>query len=171
LSTECALQPLLGQALEATLSDEAFAQVKADLERNLAQTEHRTMACGARVDQGIRRMLVELTPSDLEALLTREPGPLLVDIRERYEQQVDRLPAFASDAQSVPASAVVNAIDAWLHLPEELPIVLYCRSGNRSMQVARALRLLGRSNVWSVAGGLALHQRPAAATLSRPCVA
>jgi cysteine desulfurase len=56
----------------------------------------------------------------------------------------------------VPLSALPNALPGWLQLPAEVPVLFYCRSGNRSAQAARALRRLGHARAFSLAGGLAL---------------
>jgi rhodanese-related sulfurtransferase len=53
-----------------------------------------------------------------------------------------------------------NAIPDWLALPQDVALVFFCRSGTRSAQAARALRRLGHSQSWSLAGGLALLPGP-----------
>ncbi|MGN6525367.1 MAG: aminotransferase class V-fold PLP-dependent enzyme [Burkholderiaceae bacterium] len=170
LDAERAAQPLLAAALDGTLDDAAFAQTKAALEHDLAPTEYRTMACGARVDRGGACESVELDAAALERLLQAEPRPLLVDVRELYEQRVDHVPAFARDTtpQAVPLSALAGAIAGWLGMPADRALVFYCRSGNRSAQVARTMRRLGRANAWSLAGGLALQDDAVPAARPQP---
>ncbi|RIX76417.1 aminotransferase class V-fold PLP-dependent enzyme [Acidovorax cavernicola] len=162
LSTECAAQPLLREVLRGALDAAGFAHAKEALERDLGLTAYQTMACGARVDTCTAGAApLELTPEALAALRQTHPGLVLVDVREPYEQRLGH--AFAPDAamqaRAVPLSRLVNALPDWLALPDETPVLFFCRSGNRSAQAARALRRLGHAQAWSLAGGLALWPR------------
>ncbi|WP_460482947.1 aminotransferase class V-fold PLP-dependent enzyme [Comamonas humi] len=167
LSVECAAQPQLAGVLQGRLDAAAFAAAKAELERDLAPTAYQTMACGARVDATMgacQPQRVELSAAQAQALRHTGPAPLLVDVREPYEQQLGGAPGLEGDghAQAVPLSGLLNALPQWLALPAETPVVFYCRSGNRSAQAARALRRLGHDQAFSLAGGLALWPEPAA---------
>ena len=158
MATEARAQALLAGVLRGSLDAASFAVAKADLERDLAKTEYPTMACGARVDACTAGRTVELAPAAVEALLERQPRLLLVDVREPYEQRIGRSLDLGSSVrpQAVPLSGLLNALPDWLALPEETPVLFFCRSGNRSAQAARALRRLGRAQSWSLGGGLAL---------------
>lgn len=161
LDTECAAQPLLRQLLCGALDAAGFASAKETLERGLALTAYQTMACGARVDTCTAGPAVDLKPEALAALQQAHPGLVLVDVREPYEQRVGHAPVLdaAAQTQAVPLSRLPDALPGWLALPEETPVVFFCRSGNRSAQAARALRRLGHSQAWSLSGGLALWPR------------
>lgn len=166
LGVECRAQPLLADVLQGRLGAEAFAQQKAVLEHDLPPTAYQTMACGARVDCDQAAEAVEMPPAELAGLLACGRAVELVDVREAYEALLGLadLPA----AESVPLSTLVNVLPRWLALPADTALVFVCRSGNRSAQVARAVRRLGRAQAWSLAGGLALWpagmpQAPAAA--------
>ncbi len=158
LSVESATQPLLAAALQGGLSDADFARHKTALEQDIAPTAWQTMACGARAGGGDAAALesVELSAPGLQRLGGK---PLLVDVREPYEQRLGRLPALGLEAQAAPLSTLLSSLPAWL--ASGRPLVFVCRSGNRSSQAARALRRLGHARAWSLAGGLALW--PAAA--------
>lgn len=158
LDIESEAQPLLGGVLRGGLDAAGFAGAKETLERELGLTDYRTMACGARVDRCNAGSAPELTPEAFTALLQHEPRPLLVDVREPYEQRLGQSPVSetAAHVQAVPLSGLLNALPGWLALPDETPVLFFCRSGNRSAQAARALRRLGRADAWSLAGGLAL---------------
>jgi cysteine desulfurase len=103
----------------------------------------------------------ELDGAALRRLLQAHPDLRLVDVRESYEQRLSEAPALglAVRQQAVPLSALPGALPDWLALPAGTPLLFFCRSGNRSAQAARALRRLGRSQAWSLAGGLALWPR------------
>jgi len=160
LAIEAAAQPLLAAVLEGRMDAQAFAAAKATLECGLGLTEYQTVACGARVDAAEEACdaAVALTPADLQGLLAAGPAPRLVDVREAAEQRLGQVPALAggAEAETVPLSALLNALPAWLALPAQTPLVFVCRSGKRSAVAARALRRLGRQRAFSLAGGLAL---------------
>jgi cysteine sulfinate desulfinase/cysteine desulfurase-like protein/rhodanese-related sulfurtransferase len=158
LAVEAAAQPLLGAVLDGSMDARAFAAAKATLEAGLGLTEYQTLACGARVEGACEAEAVELEPAAFQSLLEAQPAPLLVDVREAYEQRLGRVDAAAGSAplQAVPLSSLLNALPGWLALPPQAPLVFVCRSGARSAVAARALRRLGRRQAFSLAGGMAL---------------
>lgn len=163
LNTECANQPLLRQVLRGSLDAKAFADAKAALECDLGLTQYQTMACGASV-QGLRQASeAQLSWTELEALRAQSPQVVMIDLREPYERSLGQcqLPAFTANMkrQFVPLSGILNAVPGWLDLIARVPLVFFCRSGSRSAQVADALRRLGYSQAWSIAGGIALAPR------------
>jgi cysteine sulfinate desulfinase/cysteine desulfurase-like protein/glyoxylase-like metal-dependent hydrolase (beta-lactamase superfamily II)/rhodanese-related sulfurtransferase len=164
LACEREAQPLLGALWSEGLSAEAFAARKAALEQGLGMTEYQTVACGARIAATDEDTCVTLDAEQAAALLTRSAGTRVLDIREPYEQQVGPMPELVGTGvlETVPQSALLDALPRWLASAE--PLLLICRSGNRSTQVARALRRLGRAQAWSLAGGMAL----AVPLLARP---
>lgn len=115
---------------------------------------------------------VGLTAEQLAQRLPATVAPLLVDVREPYEQVLGGAPelglAVAPQTQAVPLSDMLNAMPTWRALAADTPVLFYCRSGNRSTQAARVLRQLGHANAWSLEGGLALWARSGAAHGSRP---
>ena len=104
---------------------------------------------------------VVLEQSAALALLQGQAGGLWVDVREAYESDVQVRRGLLANAQAVPLSALLSAMPQWLELAPQVPVVFYCRSGNRSAQAARALRRLGHASAWSLAGGLAMWREPA----------
>jgi cysteine sulfinate desulfinase/cysteine desulfurase-like protein/glyoxylase-like metal-dependent hydrolase (beta-lactamase superfamily II)/rhodanese-related sulfurtransferase len=157
LRTERTAQPLLAGVLAQQMDPRDFAVAKAALERDMASTAYPTMACGARVGKCDEEASVELNRHGLETLLAEGKRPLLVDVREAFEQRFGLVPEFDVQVQrqAVPASTIVNAFQRWL-AQAQTPVVFFCRSGNRSAQAARALRRLGAPQAWSLEGGLAL---------------
>jgi len=105
-------------------------------------------------------MDVVLDQSAALALLQAQAGGLWVDVREAYESEVQARRGLLANAQAVPLSAWLSAVPQWLALAPQVPVVFYCRSGNRSAQAARALRRLGHASAWSLAGGLAMWSEP-----------
>lgn len=88
----------------------------------------------------------EATPEEAARLL--EEGALLVDVRERLEWDRARIPG----AELRPLSAVHGW---WESLPRHRTVILYCRSGSRSAQLAQALvTQAGFDNVLNLTGGI-----------------
>jgi cysteine sulfinate desulfinase/cysteine desulfurase-like protein/glyoxylase-like metal-dependent hydrolase (beta-lactamase superfamily II)/rhodanese-related sulfurtransferase len=155
LAIESRTQALVALALNPATDPASFLLAKAALEAGLAPTRYDTMACGARVDRCAAEQVVQLSRDAVARMAEEQPATLLVDVRESYERSVDPTAVFPmATRQSMPVSALVSALARWLALPREQAIVFYCRSGSRSAQAARALRRLGRENVWSLSGGL-----------------
>lgn len=112
----------------------------------------------AQADTSAALAGVELQPHELMARAAAGRKLLMVDVREPYEHRLGQVPIVGSgiQRQAVPLSALLNALPQWLTLADDTDLVLFCRSGNRSAQAARALRQLGQTRAWSLAGGMAL---------------
>jgi len=97
---------------------------------------------------------MQLDSAALEALLQSHPQALLVDVRERYEQAAF-IPGGRA-ALSVPLSRLADELPVWLSAQPQVPLVFFCRSGNRSAKAAQCLRRLGYAQAYTLSGGLAL---------------
>jgi cysteine sulfinate desulfinase/cysteine desulfurase-like protein/rhodanese-related sulfurtransferase len=97
---------------------------------------------------------MQLDSASLEALLQSHPQALLVDVREACEQAAC-LPGGRS-ALSVPLSRLADELPVWLSAQPQVPLVFFCRSGNRSAKAAHCLRRLGYAQAYTLNGGLAL---------------
>ena len=91
----------------------------------------------------------ELTPSDLSHKLAGEDAPFLVDVRESWEWAVGSLADLG--ARLIPLSELKIRVG---EIPRERPIVVYCRSGQRSRTAAEQLLEAGFADVSSLTGGL-----------------
>lgn len=149
--------------LPADDPDERFASTLADgFGPALAQPS-------AAADAGEAVDPVALSPSAVVVLLETRSDLVLVDVREPYEQRLGQTLEIGGGARrwAVPLSGLVEALPDLLALPAQTPVLVFCRSGNRSARAAAALRRLGRQRAYSVSGGLALW--PAAASaVQRP---
>ena len=97
-----------------------------------------------------------LDGAELDAFLQAHPQALLIDVRERYEFAATDAPGPGSRAAlSVPLSQLAGQAAEWLR-GEQLPLVFFCRSGNRSMKAMQCLQRLGHRRAYSLNGGLAL---------------
>lgn len=88
----------------------------------------------------------QVTPQEAASLM--EQGALLVDIREQKEWDAARIPGAVFKPMST-----LN--DWYQELPSDTTVVLQCRSGARSQNVANALvNQAGMTNVVNLAGGI-----------------
>jgi rhodanese-related sulfurtransferase len=93
-------------------------------------------------------MIEELSPQ--EFLQRRAAGtPMtLLDVREDWETQLAPVPA---ELTHIPMGQVVSRLG---ELDPNKATVVICRSGGRSMEVARFLATQGFTSVFNLAGGI-----------------
>lgn len=97
-------------------------------------------------------------PADISGLLFRQPTLLVVDVREPHEQTAGELaPLLPANAtvQHWPLSQLAWALMTGALHPSQ-PLLLVCRSGNRSLLAAKILNRLGFEQVYNLKGGVAL---------------
>ncbi|MFH1811204.1 MAG: SulP family inorganic anion transporter [Pseudomonadota bacterium] len=73
--------------------------------------------------------------------------PVLVDVREPVEHQRARIPG----SSLLPLREL---LDRFIEIPQDRPVLLYCRSGRRSARAMHILQDLGYSNVHALQGGI-----------------
>jgi rhodanese-related sulfurtransferase len=75
----------------------------------------------------------------------------LIDVRTPEEYAASHL----FGAMNIPLSEFQQNLDSWLpRLPREVPIILYCLAGARSLQAATILVEAGLTNVLNLTGGI-----------------
>jgi len=99
----------------------------------------------------------EVMPWDLAEQLEQNPDLMLLDIREPYEFEAMRI----AGSLNVPRGILETACEYNFEetVPEladarERPIVVICRSGNRSVLAAWVMRAMGYKNAVSLKTGL-----------------
>jgi adenylyltransferase/sulfurtransferase len=92
-------------------------------------------------------MVHDLTPEELQSRLQAGESLIVIDVREPHELEISSLP-FARPIPMGEITARVGELD-----PEATTIVI-CRSGGRSMQVARYLDSRGFRSVSNLTGGI-----------------
>lgn len=88
-----------------------------------------------------------LNPQAVAQLLRDQPQTVLLDVREDEEVAICHL----SGSVHIPMNLIP------LHhneLPDDVPIVVYCHHGIRSMNVARYLAHLGFDDLYNLSGGI-----------------
>ena len=91
-------------------------------------------------------------PAAAVPIINRE-NTVLLDIREMNEIKDGML----SNAIHIPLSAISKRVGE-LDKFKESPVVVYCRSGNRSASVCRTLTGRGFDKVYNLAGGIMAWQ-------------
>jgi rhodanese-related sulfurtransferase len=92
-------------------------------------------------------MVKEINPQELQARLAAPDPPIVLDVREGWERDVASLPGTVHiPMNEVPAR--LSELDAGKD------IVVMCRSGGRSLQVAQFLDRQGFRSVANLTGGI-----------------
>lgn len=99
----------------------------------------------------LRRALLnlkEVSPLEATQLLNHQDA-VLVDVREPQEYQDGFLP----NSIRIPLGSLSEKATQ-LDKHKERPIIIVCRSGNRSAQAVRMLKQMGYETVYNLGGGL-----------------
>ncbi len=97
------------------------------------------------VDQA-KTQINEIDVAELAAM--QEKGAIVIDVREPDETQQGVIPG----AEIVPRGMLEFRVGRLTEDPDQ-PIVVYCRSGNRSALAALSLQNMGYGQVYSLEGG------------------
>ncbi len=92
-----------------------------------------------------------LTVTDLKDFAAREPGLLLLDVREPWEVTQARIALPGAAALDMPMHTVPARMN---ELSRSQPIVCICHHGGRSAQVVAFLLRQGYDRVYNLAGGV-----------------
>ncbi|MDV3244346.1 MAG: molybdopterin-synthase adenylyltransferase MoeB [Nitrososphaerales archaeon] len=101
--------------------------------------------CGTKM--GAEAVEGEIDPAGLKALIDTGPKPFLLDVREPLEYQVCRL----EGAKLLPLDQLRKRVN---ELDKAGDIVVYCKTGDRSVKAVRLLRDAGFSKVRNLKGGI-----------------
>jgi rhodanese-related sulfurtransferase len=97
-------------------------------------------------------MVTEMAPADLQARRATSSAPVVLDVREPWELKVASIP----DVLHIPMTEIPARLD---ELDKNSEIVVMCRSGGRSMQVAQFLARNGFRSVANLTGGILAWSR------------
>ncbi len=93
----------------------------------------------------------DLSVEDVAAL-TAEGGVAVIDVREASEFAEGHI----AGATLLPLGELAGRVD---EVPTDLPVILVCRSGNRSGQAYRLLEEQGFTNIHNMTGGMTAWQK------------
>ncbi len=91
--------------------------------------------------------IVEIAPAALKVLLESAQPPLVLDVRENWEQEAARLPGTVD----IPMAQVPQRL---AELPRDRQIVVMCHGGVRSLKVAQFLAHNGFEKLANLTGGI-----------------
>lgn len=94
----------------------------------------------------IQKASVSISANELHQLITSHTSIQLVDIRESYERD-----EIIENSIHIPIGDLNEQLTL---LPKQQTIVLYCATGNRSLQAATLFRKQGFENLYSLQGGI-----------------
>jgi rhodanese-related sulfurtransferase len=95
-----------------------------------------------------KKNITEISPQDLKKLLDGKQSFTLIDVRESEEVSSGRIPKAIHLSKGVIERDIETIVPS-----SNLPIILYCRSGFRSVLVADTLQKMGFTNVLSLSNG------------------
>jgi len=104
-------------------------------------------------------VVTEMSPTELKARRDAGTSPRVIDVREGWELDVARIP----DVLHIPMNEIPARV---IELPREDELVILCRSGGRSMQVAQFLARNGFTRVANLTGGILAWSRDVDPTVS-----
>jgi rhodanese-related sulfurtransferase len=97
-------------------------------------------------------MVNEMSPTELKRRRDAGTGPLVIDVREKWELETASIP----DVLHIPMAEIPSRVG---ELDASREIVVMCRSGGRSMQVAQFLARNGFGSVANLTGGILAWSR------------
>ncbi|MGD1275613.1 MAG: molybdopterin-synthase adenylyltransferase MoeB [Tepidisphaeraceae bacterium] len=97
---------------------------------------------------------LEVTPRDVKSLLDQHKDFVFVDCRQPNEAAITSIPG----GRLIPLQQLAQRFGE-LKGHEKDQVVIYCRSGSRSLQFARFLRQQGFTDAKSMAGGILLWNK------------
>ena len=92
-------------------------------------------------------MVNEISVEELKARLDAGETPLVIDVREGWELDISKV----DFARHMPMAMFPTRLN---ELDPETPIIVMCRSGGRSMQIATLLAARGFRSVSNLTGGI-----------------
>jgi molybdopterin/thiamine biosynthesis adenylyltransferase/rhodanese-related sulfurtransferase len=89
----------------------------------------------------------DISPRDLSEKISRGDDMQLIDVREQWEWQIAQIPG----ARLIPLASLAEQIES---LDPAREVVLFCKSGVRSLRAAEQLASAGFEQVANVGGGI-----------------
>jgi sulfur-carrier protein adenylyltransferase/sulfurtransferase len=90
-----------------------------------------------------------ITATELAEMLDAGKDPYLVDVREPVEYEIVKIPG----GVLIPKDRILSG-EALAELPQDKPLVLYCRTGVRSAEALAAVKAAGFRDAVHVQGGV-----------------
>ena len=106
--------------------------------------------CGVVSDEAQQAVVGStITAADLKEMLDAGKDPYLVDVREPVEYEIVKIPG----GVLIPKDRILSG-EALAELPQDKPLVLYCKTGVRSAEALAAVKAAGFRDAVHVQGGV-----------------
>ena len=102
------------------------------------------VGCGSEEKEMIKSGKV--TCDQMKEIMKYDGNPYLIDVRTKEEYDSGHL----DGAINIPYETVVETLGDTYTVHEDTPIIVYCRSGNRSGQAFTSLKNAGYTNVYDL---------------------
>ncbi len=102
------------------------------------------VGCGSEEKEMIKSGKV--TCDQMKEIMKYDGNPRLIDVRTKEEYDEGHL----DGALNMPYETVVETIQDMRSVAPDTPIIVYCKSGNRSGQAFTALKNAGYTNVYDL---------------------
>jgi cysteine desulfurase len=151
-------QPLI----QALLNNQPHTEWQPQLQQQAVTLQQASSYFCGLVEVSLSDATDVIAPEHLATFLQQWPQMQVVDVREPHEQSAGALAQYLPAAylakhsvQEIPLSKLADAV---IHqqLRCEQPLLLVCRSGNRSLVACKVLGRLGFKQVFNLKGGTAL---------------
>lgn len=104
------------------------------------------VGCGKKEEKKIESGKV--TCNQMKTIMKYDNNPVLIDVRTAEEYNEGHLDGAINIPYDVIVNPGVTIMDSII--PDETPIVVYCKSGNRSGQAYNSLKMAGYKNVYDM---------------------
>ncbi len=147
-------QPVIQALLQHKTQHEWQAQLQ---QQAIALQQASSYFCGL-VEVSLSDATDVIAPEQLAAFLAQQPDTLVVDVREPHEQSAGALSGYLPQQWPVFEVPLSKLADALINaeLKAQQPLLLVCRSGNRSLMACKVLGRMGFTRVYNLKGGTAL---------------
>jgi rhodanese-related sulfurtransferase len=88
----------------------------------------------------------EITVSELKKMMDHKDNFQLVDVREPHEADIAQI-----GGDLIPMGEIMDNLDK---ISRDKKVVVYCKSGNRSGVITKALEGQGFTNIYNMKGGI-----------------
>ena len=95
----------------------------------------------------------DITPTELKQRQQAGETPILIDVREAWENEESRIPG----SQNIPLGTLPDKLDDLEELKNE-EVIVHCKSGGRSASAKAFLVQQGFTNVRNLLGGMQAYQ-------------
>ena len=97
---------------------------------------------------GMVNSYTQISQEQAKEMMVREDGHVIVDVRRQDEYDAGHIPG----ALLLPVGSITQTAAEALIPQKDTPVLVYCRSGNRSKTASAALAGLGYTQVYEFGG-------------------